>query len=156
MGIKTAAKLKEEGEACELMVIVTPGFNVDEFIDIEKIDMGVPAIIVNGNVDRLRGGYYPRIFYPGLYNVKERYLKFFEPVYYLKPVQGGLLFRAFPGPWQQILTYYDPTTTTNTGGGKKAKKVVLSEVVATSTERPAYNDAVNALKRAAAAMARGE
>lgn len=35
-------------------------FNIDEFLDLEKIDRGVPTIIVNGNLDRVRGGYYPR------------------------------------------------------------------------------------------------
>lgn len=112
----------------------------------------MPTVIVNGNLDRVRGGYYPRIFYPGLYSCKERYLKYFEPVFYLKPVQGGLLFRRFPEPWQQILTYYDP----NAPAGKKGPKKVLSTVVATAEARPPYNDVTNALKRAAAAMARGE
>ena len=35
-------------------------FNIDEFLDLEKIDRGVTTIIVNGNLDRVRGGYYPR------------------------------------------------------------------------------------------------
>lgn len=37
-----------------------PRFNVEEFLDLEKIDRGVPTIIVNGNLDRVRSGYYPR------------------------------------------------------------------------------------------------
>jgi hypothetical protein len=35
-------------------------FNIDEFLNLEKIDRGVPTIIINGNLDRVRGGYYPR------------------------------------------------------------------------------------------------
>ena len=61
------------------------------------------------------------------------------------------MFRRFPEPWQQILTYYDPNAPS-----KKGPKKVLSSVVATAEDRPAYNDVTNALKRAAAAMARGE
>jgi hypothetical protein len=37
--------------------------------------------------------YYPAIFYPELARVKGRYLKLFEPVYYLKPLPNGLIFR---------------------------------------------------------------
>lgn len=117
-------------------------------MDLPKIDRGAPTIVVNGNLDRVRGGYYPRIFYPGLYNCKEKYLRFFEPIFYLKPVQGGLLFRRFPEPWQEVLTYYDPAT-----ANKKGAKKILTQTVGTSDDRPAYNDVVAALKRAAAGMA---
>jgi hypothetical protein len=64
-------------------------------------------------------------------------------------VQGGLLFRKFPEPWQQVLTYYDPNAS------RKAPKKILSAVVGTTAERPVYSDVTNALKRAAAEMARG-
>ena len=38
-------------------VVVTPGFNVQEYINIEKIQRpGVPMVVVNGNLDRIRGG----------------------------------------------------------------------------------------------------
>ena len=47
MGLKTAKEAPKE-EACELMVIVTPGFNIDEFLDLEKVDRGVPVIIGEG------------------------------------------------------------------------------------------------------------
>lgn len=56
---------------------------------------------------QLRGGYYPRIFFPGLYNAKERFLKNFETVYYLKALPGGWLFRRAPEDWQ-VGTCLDP------------------------------------------------
>ncbi len=65
-------------------------------------------------------------------------------------MQGGLQFRVFPEPWQQILTYYDPKAP------KRGPKKIEFAVVGTTAERPAYNDLTNALKRAAAEMARGE
>lgn len=38
-------------------VVVTPGFNVQEYINIEKVQRpGVPMVVVNGNLDRIRGG----------------------------------------------------------------------------------------------------
>ena len=52
---------------------------------------------------KLRGGYYPRIFFPGLYNAKERFLKNFETVYYLKALPGGWIFKASgPEDWQVV------------------------------------------------------
>lgn len=102
MSLKGAIDLPKD-EPCELQVVVTPGFNIEEFIQIEKVRRpNVPMIVVNGNLDRVRGGYYPRLFYPNLYNVKERMLKFFEPVYYLKAAQGGFIYRKYPEDWQQV------------------------------------------------------
>lgn len=79
----------------EMIVIVNPGFNVEEWIDVAKIRKPCPMIIINGNLDRvskrecftlyfyayflflssmqLRNGYYPRIFYPGLYKVTQEF-----------------------------------------------------------------------------------
>jgi len=40
-----------------IQVVVTPGFNVQEYINIEKVRRpGVPMVVVNGNLDRIRGG----------------------------------------------------------------------------------------------------
>ncbi|GAB5030752.1 Hypothetical protein NocV09_00400290 [Nannochloropsis oceanica] len=157
MGIESAMKMPKE-EVCELQVVVTPGFNVQEYINMEKIQRpGVPMVVVNGNLDRIRGGYYPRLFYPGLYNVKERMLKFFEPVFYLKPAQGGFIYRRYPEEWQQVLTYYDfrqQLRPVRRDGRTEEKKEVLRKVVETTRERPAYNDVVNALKKESARMGR--
>jgi hypothetical protein len=106
-------------------------------------------IIINGQLDRLRSGYYPRIFYPFLYNVSERFFKAFESVFYMKPVTGGLLYRKSPEAWQQVATYYDPKA-------KKGKKIVLTSVVKTTMERPKYNDVAETLKREGARLSRGE
>lgn len=63
-------------------------------------------IVINGNLDRVRSSYYPRIFYPGLYEAKERFIKYFEPAYYIKPLPGGYIFRVWPEPWQQVRRGY--------------------------------------------------
>jgi hypothetical protein len=81
-------------------------------------------------------------------------LQYFEPVYYLKPAQGGFLFRKFPEEWQQVLAYYDLQPGAGRGRGDKGRKQVLTKVVATCEERPAYNDVVNALKKESLSMAR--
>jgi hypothetical protein len=49
-------------------------------------------------------GYYPRLFYPGLHAVKDRFLSRFEPVYYIKQFSnGGTLLRRHGEDW---MLYY--------------------------------------------------
>eukprot|EP01035_Chromulina_nebulosa_P017210 gene17210-22731_t len=51
------------------------GFNIDEYIKIASIypsDDNV-KIIINGNINRLRNGYYPGIFYPKLSQVSKSF-----------------------------------------------------------------------------------
>ena len=83
-------------------------------------------------------------------------LKFFEPVFYLKPAQGGFIYRRYPEEWQQVLTYYDFRQQLRTvrRDGRTEKKEVLRKVVATTRERPTYNDVVSALKKESARMGR--
>ena len=61
-------------------------------------------MIFNGELDRVRGGYYPRLFYPKLHQVKDRFLTKFESVYFFKPFssQPGTLFRKYAEPWQTL------------------------------------------------------
>lgn len=100
----------------ELMIIVNPGFSVDEWINIPKLDRGVPMIIINGNLDRLRNGYYPWFIYPALTKVtKEFYSKAVQAVF-LSPIAvggsrlGAWLTRVYPGKWEVLVrgaTEYD-------------------------------------------------
>jgi hypothetical protein len=41
---------------------------------------GDPIVFINGDSDKVRGGYYPRLFYPGLWAVKQRFLSRFVEV----------------------------------------------------------------------------
>jgi Domain of unknown function (DUF1995) len=100
----------------QLMVIINPGFSVDEWINIPKLDRGVPMIIINGNLDRLRNGYYPWFIYPALTKVtKEFYSKAVQAVF-LSPIAvggsrlGAWLTRIYPGQWEVLVkgsTEYD-------------------------------------------------
>ena len=67
----------------KLIIAVNPGFNIDEWIDLPKIQReGCPMIVINGNLDRLRNGYYPQFIYPGLAKVtKGFYVKFAQVIY---------------------------------------------------------------------------
>lgn len=88
-----------------LVVVVNPGFNVDEWIRMELLQGDKPIVAVNADLDKVRGSYYPRLFYPGLWNVKTRFLSRFEPVYYIKQFAGGgTLFRCYPEKWTLLYT----------------------------------------------------
>ena len=67
--------LKKDGAAAStpmprLMIAVSPGFNIDEYINLAEIGSKMapdcPLLIINGQLDRIRNGYYPSLFYPGL------------------------------------------------------------------------------------------
>jgi len=85
----------------KLIVAVTPGFNINEWIDLASFNDKVakencPIIIINGNLDRLRNGYYPSIFYPGLKKVTDSFYKQFEQALFLSPVAiAGNRFAAW-------------------------------------------------------------
>lgn len=65
------AKLAPADQTPKLMVSVNPGFNVEEWIELVGVTRGAPLIVINGNLDRLRNGYYPALFYPGLSRVNK-------------------------------------------------------------------------------------
>ena len=90
-------EMKENG----VIVIVQPGFNVEEYMCMPNVMGCAPVVCVNGDLDRVRGAYYPRLFYPGLYKVKEKFLSMFEEVFYVKAFSnGGSLMRRFPEKWR--------------------------------------------------------
>lgn len=95
----------------ELIIAVNPGFNVEEWIDLPRIrrNSAAPMIIVNGNLDRLRNGYYPSLFYPGLAKVtKEFYCKFIQ-TFFISPVAiggdrfGAWLTKVYPDEWELLV-----------------------------------------------------
>lgn len=94
-GLKTANIDKPE-----LIIAVNPGFNIDEWINIAKLSSDVlnndvPIVIINGNIDRLRNGYYPSIFYPGLTKVTNTFYKTASQAFFLSPI--GIAGNRFAG-----------------------------------------------------------
>ena len=106
-------------------------------------------VIINGALDKVRGGYYPGVFFPKLAKTVDRFYKKFESVFYLKPISDkgvyGWIYRQYPEDWQVILQ----TRKSDAKGGM----FIEDTVVYTSEERPEYNDAVSRLVRANAEMA---
>jgi len=108
--IDGAIRRKESEAPPKLLIAITPGFNIDEWIELAKWDTTkVPLIVINGNLDRLRQGYYPSIFYPGLTRVSKSFYSKFSQVFFLQSVSvsgdrfAGYSLRVYPGQWEVLL-----------------------------------------------------
>ncbi|XP_077238310.1 LOW PSII ACCUMULATION protein (DUF1995) [Tasmannia lanceolata] len=95
----------------EIFLVAYPYFNVNEMLVVEElykeavINTDRKLIIFNGELDRIRTGYYPPFFYPKLAALSKTFLPKLETVYYIhnfKGQNGGILFRSYPGPWKVL------------------------------------------------------
>ncbi|KAK1408093.1 hypothetical protein QVD17_39726 [Tagetes erecta] len=106
--VKMVDRVKEEDE---LFIVGYPYFNVNEMLVVEELYKEAVAattrqmIIFNGELDRIRSGYYPSFFYPKLAALSKTLFPKMETVYYIhnfKGRNGGTLFRCYPGPWKVL------------------------------------------------------
>ena len=130
-----------------LVIVCQPGDGgpIEDWFNVEKLQ--IPAddgecptslLILNGQLDKLRDGYYSPFIFRKLAEVTDRFYRRFEPIFYLKPLLdkgfAGWLYRVAPGPWQVILHQQ--------ADGEEGT------VVCTCDERPSYNEAVAMMKKA--------
>ena len=113
------AKLAPPDRQPKLIVAINPGFNIEEWIELPKIRMGsCPMIVVNGNIDRLRAGYYPSLFYPGLTKVTRSFYLNFVQALFLSPVAvggdrfGSWLVTKYGSNWELLVKSVNRKTTT--------------------------------------------
>ncbi|KAL3645780.1 hypothetical protein CASFOL_010960 [Castilleja foliolosa] len=106
--VKMADRVKPEDE---LFLVAYPYFNVNEMLVVEElykeavVNTARQLIIFNGELDRIRSGYYPPFFYPKLAELTRSFLPKMETVYYIhnfKGRNGGVLFRCYPGAWKVL------------------------------------------------------
>ncbi|XP_009795524.1 protein LPA3-like isoform X1 [Nicotiana tabacum] len=106
--VKMADRVKPEDE---LFIVAYPYFNVNEMLVVEELYKAAVSntsrklIIFNGELDRIRSGYYPSFFYPKLVALSKTLFPKMETVYYIhnfKGRNGGVLFRCYPGPWKVL------------------------------------------------------
>lgn len=106
--VKMADRVKPEDE---LFIVGYPYFNVNEMLVVDELykeaveNTTRKLIIFNGELDRIRSGYYPPFFYPKLAALSITLLPKMETVYYIhnfKGRNGGTLFRCYPGPWKVL------------------------------------------------------
>ncbi|KAK4802634.1 hypothetical protein SAY86_000837 [Trapa natans] len=106
--VKMSDRVKQEDE---LFLVAYPYFNVNEMLVVEElykeavVSTSRKLIIFNGELDRIRSGYYPSFFYPKLAALTKTLFPKMETVYYIhnfKGTKGGTLFRCYPGPWKVL------------------------------------------------------
>jgi len=105
-------------ESDEYFIAAYPSFDPRELVAADKVwqfakGKQKAVIFFNAELDRLRSNYYPGIFYPNMARLSRDMIPQVESVYYIhnfKGSQGGILFRAYPGPWQVMLRLQDGGT----------------------------------------------
>jgi len=94
-----------------IFVMAYPHFNIDEILYVEELWRGLsdeemkPIVVFNGELDRIRSGYYPGLFYPKIGKISKTFIPQFTQVYYIHNFKGshpGALFRRYPEPWQVL------------------------------------------------------
>lgn len=110
IGFGKRVKMKERvASDDEIFLVAYPYFNVNEMLAVEELYKDVaegskkPIVVFNGELDRIRSGYYPAFFYPKLGALAKSFLPKFDTVFYIhnfKGRNGGKLFRAYPGDWE--------------------------------------------------------
>ncbi|XP_078440078.1 LOW PSII ACCUMULATION protein (DUF1995) isoform X2 [Wolffia australiana] len=111
-GFTTKVKMSDRVKPTDEMFLVAyPYFNVNEMLVVEELYEEAVAntdrklVIFNGELDRIRTGYYPSFFYPKLGALAKAFLPKIETVYYIhnfKGRKGGVLFRCYPGLWKVL------------------------------------------------------
>lgn len=100
-------------ESDKLLVAAYPSFNPrEELSSVLQLwreccagAAGRNMLVFNGELDRVRGGYYPGLFFPEIQKFADELLPQFTTAYYIHNFKGsrpGALFRAYPGPWQVL------------------------------------------------------
>jgi hypothetical protein len=95
-------------------------------------------VLFNAELDRLRNGYYPGIFYPQMARLTREFLPLVETAYYIhnfKGQGGGALFRAYPGEWQVFVRTRDSMLLVHTQATRPSLREVALEILPTSMRR---------------------
>lgn len=138
-----------QNSPASLWLVVQPGNGgpVEDWVNCEKMSVSqpkTPVVVINGALDKVRGGFYPKVFFPKLAQTVDRFYNKFESVFYLKPYfdKGvyGWLYRVYPEPWQIVWEDVTP--------GKDGNPVVRYVTVDVLDQRPGYNDVISSLVKA--------
>ena len=147
LGDQTSLDLLTDDATLWLVIQPGNGGPVEDWVNCEvmhNMQKDTSFVIINGALDKVRGGFYPKIFFPKLAATVDRFYKKFESVFYLKPFSDkgvyGWLFRVYPEPWQVVWENVRP--------GKDGNAEVKYITVAVLEKRPSYADVVKMLVEA--------
>ena len=105
-------------------LVVQPGNGgpVEDWVNLAKIGAARPdttMVIINGALDKVKGGFYPAFVFPKLAKTVDPFYNKFESGFYLKPFSDkgvyGWLYRVYPEPWQVYLECVKPGKNDNPG-----------------------------------------
>lgn len=138
-----------ENSPARLWLVIQPGNGgpVEDWVNCEKMSdaqPNTPVVVINGALDKVKGGFYPAVFFPKLAATVDRFYKKFESALYLKPFSDkglyGWLYRVYPEPWQVVWENVKP--------GKDGNAEVEYVIVDVLEKRPSYADVVSSLVKA--------
>jgi hypothetical protein len=116
--------IEGENSPATLWLVVQPGNGgpVEDWVNCEKMSAAqpnTPIVIINGALDKVRGGFYPAVFFPKLAQTVDRFYNKFDSVFYIKPFSDkgvyGWLYRVYPEPWQIVWENVKPGKDGNPG-----------------------------------------
>lgn len=146
--------IEGENSPANLWLVIQPGNGgpVEDWVNCEKMAIAqpdTPVVIINGALDKVRGGFYPAVFFPKLAATIDRFYNKFESTFYLKPFSDkgvyGWLYRVYPEPWQVLLENVSP--------GKDGNPEVEYVTVDVLDKRPSYAEIISMLVSAQARAA---
>ncbi|KAL7531307.1 hypothetical protein ACHAXR_005020 [Thalassiosira sp. AJA248-18] len=138
-----------ENSPATLWLVIQPGNGgpVEDWVNCEKMSIAqpdTPVVIINGALDKVKGGFYPAFVFPKLAATVDRFYKKFESTFYLKPFSDkgvyGWLYRVYPEPWQVVWENVRP--------GKDGNAEVEYVVIKVLDKRPSYADVISMLVKA--------
>ena len=100
-----------------LWLVIQPGNGgpVEDWVNCEKMSNAqpdTPVVIINGALDKVKGGFYPAFVFPKLAATVDRFYKKFDAGFYLKPYSDkglyGWLYRVYPEPWLVVYENVKP------------------------------------------------
>ncbi|KAL9182620.1 hypothetical protein ACHAXT_013272 [Thalassiosira profunda] len=138
-----------ENSPANLWLVIQPGNGgpVEDWVNCEKMSVAqpnTPIVVINGALDKVRGGFYPGVFFPKLAATVDRFWNKFESAFFLKPFSDkgvyGWLYRVYPELWQVFFE--------NVKQDKIGNAEVEYVAVGVSDKRPSYAEVVSMLVKA--------
>jgi len=133
-----------------LWLVIQPGNGgpVEDWVNCEKMSNAqpdTPVVIINGALDKVKGGFYPAFVFPKLAATVDRFYKKFDAGFYLKPFSDkgvyGWLYRVYPEPWQVV---YENVKPGKIEGNPEVDYIIVNVL----DEKPSYADVISMLVKA--------
>lgn len=116
-------------------VVSYPSGNIDEMLEtceLHEDRPSTPLIVVNGELERVRSGYYPAFWARAEMGPLRLFCPQFQQVYLLHNFKGSnpaVLFRAYPGPFRVLLRQGEGYVCIHETQSYPSLKAVATEII---------------------------